>query len=241
MSAPLIGLTADVEGRAAGATEAEFVLRVNYVEAIARAGGVSVILPHHGQSVADVVAALDGIVITGGMFDIDPTYFGGRPDPRLVTKPARTAFEWALLEAALAADLAVLGICNGMQLLAAMMGGRMIKDIRRDVSGGREHLPAPVPDQVAHGIEIAPGSVLSGLHGRDRAEVNSLHHQAVNEAPGYVVSARSLPDRVPEAIEVPGHRFAVGVQWHPEYGTSVLDDALLAAFVEAARAGRIAR
>lgn len=234
-SGPLIGLTADFEQRAAGPSEAEYVLRANYAAAISEVGGIPVILPHQLDLVDAYVAALDGVVITGGMFDIDPSYFGGSPDPALTTKPVRTAFEWALLDAALKADLAVLGICNGMQLLAVRLGGRLIADIQRDVPGGQEHLPAPVPDTVAHEIEIALPSRLFSGSGQARMQVNSLHHQAVTEGDGYVVAARSLPDRVPEAIEAIDHRYAVGVQWHPEYKTNPLDSAILADFVAAAR------
>jgi putative glutamine amidotransferase len=234
-SAPLIGLTADHETRSNGPTEAEYALRQNYCAAVARAGGLPVILPYEQEDLTALVARLDGLIITGGMFDLPPEMYGQPPDPAVTTKPQRTRFEQAVLGTALARDIPVLGICNGMQLLAVHHGGTLVADILRDVPGGIEHLPQDPPVQTAHGIDLCPGSSLHAIHGSRTAKVNSLHHQSVRDDGAYRVAARSQPDGVIEAIEVAQHRFALGVQWHPEYGLSDLDHALMQAFIDATR------
>lgn len=231
---PLIGLTTDHETRPKGGSEAEYVLRSNYSSVIAQAGGMPVLLPYDTQDVAALLDRIDGIVITGGMFDIPPQYYGHPADPGLTLKRHRTDFERALIAEALRRDLPVLGICNGMQLLAVCCGGTLEADILRDVPGGLEHRPHDPPTAVAHRIEFLSPSLFDQItHGRD-AWVNSLHHQAVREADGYFVAARCVDDGIIEAIEVPGKRFAFGVQWHPEYQLGALDGAIIQAFVNAA-------
>ncbi|QIE45195.1 gamma-glutamyl-gamma-aminobutyrate hydrolase family protein [Pseudohalocynthiibacter aestuariivivens] len=231
---PLIGLTADVETRDAGSTETEYVLRANYASAIIDAGGLPVILPHDPDLAALYVAQIDGLIVTGGLFDIHPIHYGETLTAPLKLKEDRTDFELAMLDGGLMVDMPIMGICNGMQLLAVKLGGKLVQDIQRDIEGGIEHLPSPVPDKSAHGVALRQGSVLSDLAGVTTARVNSLHHQAVVPANGYDVSATSVEDGVAEAIEAKGRRFCVGVQWHPEYHTSTLDRALLDGFVAAA-------
>ena len=232
---PLIGLTADFEARASGATEAEYVLRSNYAEAISAAGGLPVILPCDVTLAAHYAGLLDGIVVTGGMFDIAPEHYGEKQQGPLVTKPKRTDFELALLTEALRLDLAILGICNGMQLLAVKLGGKLVQDIQRDIKGALDHLIEPVPKETAHGITIAPNSQMARITNLNTAQVNSLHHQSVKPAARYVAAATCSEDGVIEAIEVPDRYFCMGVQWHPEYHTSAVDRALLRAFVDAAK------
>lgn len=235
---PFIGLTADSEDRSAGPTEAEFVLRQNYATAITAAGGLPVILPHDAGLAVDYVERLDGLVITGGMFDISPEYYGELSTRKLITKDDRTEFELALLDAALRVDLPVLGICNGSQLLAVKLGGKLIQDIQREIPGAIEHLPNPVPAEASHSISFRAGSRLREITGVDEAKVNSLHHQSVIAMPGYDVAAECGSDGVVEAIEVAERRFCMGVQWHPEYHASEADRKILRAFVSEALAFR---
>lgn len=230
----MIGLTADHETRPRGESEAEYVLRSNYCSAIARAGGMPVLLPYETQDIAALMDRIDGVVITGGMFDIPPETYGDPADPTLTLKRHRTEFERALITEALRRDLPVLGICNGMQLLAVCCGGSLETDILRGVPGGIEHLPQDPPIAVAHQIETLSPSLFDRITHRREIWVNSLHHQAVRAVDGYRVAARCVEDGVIEAIEVPGKRFAFGVQWHPEYQLSALDEAIFRAFVTAA-------
>jgi putative glutamine amidotransferase len=176
---------------------------------------------------------LNGIVITGGMFDIDPARYGAVLKGPMKLKEERTTFESAILEAALEADMPTLGICNGMQLLAVTLGGALIQHIPSEVPGALDHMPQLAPSDPHHAIDILPDTVLRDLAQVETTTVNSIHHQACTSSGHYVVSARSS-DGIVEAIEVPESLFCIGLQWHPEYGVSPVDTKLIEAFISAA-------
>lgn len=231
MRRPRIGLTLDLD--AAG----EYRLGRAYADAVLKAGGLPVPLPYGDTAVAGAYLALcQGLVVTGGDFDIEPELYG---ETRRVgcgsARPARTAFEWSLCEAALAGGIPLLGVCGGMQLMNVVRGGTLVQDLRVEarISG---HDRGEAPAAPTHAVTVVPGSLLARLAGRDRLVVNSSHHQAVRvPGAGVLVSGRA-DDGVVEALELPDLPFALGVQWHPE---RLLDDpaqaALWRGLVEAAR------
>ncbi|BDG03599.1 gamma-glutamyl-gamma-aminobutyrate hydrolase family protein [Anaeromyxobacter oryzae] len=232
---PRIGLTLDADEQ-----RNRYELGRGYVDAVLAAGGLPVLLPHDRSVAAAYLALLDGLVVTGGAFDVPPELYGEpRRDVCGVLKPERTAFEKDLLEAALAARLPVLGVCGGMQLLNVVQGGSLHQDLAAD-AGIRGHEQPPPKDVPSHEVSVQPGTQLAQLVGAGPLPVNSTHHQAVRDAgSGVLVSARA-PDGVIEAIELPDLEFAVGVQWHPE---AVLRHeprhaALYRGLVDAARSGR---
>jgi putative glutamine amidotransferase len=174
---------------------------------------------------ADVLRVLDGLVLSGGA-DIDPAFYGEAPAPLTDTRPDRDAGEFALLVAALERDLPVLGVCRGMQLLAAAAGGSLHQHLP-DVIGHEKHRPAPGV-YGTHPVRFAPGSRIAALMGDD-TEVNSYHHQAVAD-PGSLTVTGWAGDGVIEAVEDPARRFLLGVQWHPEAARDIrLFQALVAA------------
>ena len=237
---PVIGLTPDIEASPAGATETEYRVRANYADAFARAGGLPVVLPY-GPAFVDAYADLvDGLVVTGGMFDIHPARYGAKPRGDVVTKDNRTDFEQAMLRVALDRDIPVLGICNGMQLLAITLGGGLIQHIPSEVPDALRHMARETPFSPEHDVAIVPGTFLHQTSGLDVVRVNSVHHQSVLEGIGYRIAARAA-DGVVEAIEVPERSFCLGLQWHPEYGTSSADEAILSAFIQAAARHRAKR
>jgi len=229
---PRIGLTLDVdaEGR-------RYLLKRQYADAVWRAGGLPVPLVHAlGEAAEALVAELDGLVVTGGAFDVPPELYGERRLPACgPSKPERTAAELGLLRAALARRLPLLGVCGGMQLLAVARGGTLWQDLPSQF--GARHEQAPPKDLPSHEVAIAPGSLLARLVGPEPLRVNSTHHQAVKDpGEGAVVTARA-PDGVVEAIELPAFPFALGVQWHPEavFVHEPRHQGIYAGLVEAAR------
>ena len=136
------------------------------------------------------------------------------------------------VRAALARDVPVLGICGGQQLLAVAFGGTLVQHIPDEVPGSLAHEQPNPRTEPGHTVALTPGTLLAGIVGVPRMAVNSAHHQAV-ATPGQGIVNAVAPDGVVEGIEHPGHRFALGVQWHPEYAVDPRDPAIFRAFVEA--------
>jgi putative glutamine amidotransferase len=235
MSAPVIGLTVDAEPPGGYSALPWYALRENYCAAVAGAGGLPMLLPHQPDHAAAYVARLDGLIVTGGHFDVDPALFGAATrHPTVTTKDRRTAFERAVLVAALARELPVLAICGGQQLLHVVLGGGLIQHIPDEVPGALAHEQPNPRHQPGHPVEVVRGTLLHRIAGTDELQVNSAHHQAAKgPVDGIVVNALA-PDGVIEGIEDPRRRFCLGVQWHPEYGVSAADGEIFAAFVAAA-------
>lgn len=236
MTSPVIGLTLDSEEPGGYSKFPWYAIRQNYCAAVARAGGVPIVLPHEPELVPDYLDAVDGVIVTGGAFDIDPALFGASTrHASVTTKDRRTVFEQALLREALARDMPVLGICGGQQLLNVVLGGTLIQHIPDEVEGALAHEQPNPRDEPSHGVSILPGTRLHAIAGVGQVSVNSAHHQAAKAVgPGIVVNAVAS-DGVIEGIEDPRRRFCIGVQWHPEFLISPADRALFEAFLAAAR------
>ncbi len=237
MAQPVIGLTLDYEQPGGYSKLPWYALRENYCAAVARAGGLPILLPHEPDQVTSYLALLDGIVITGGAFDVDPALFGATTrHEKVTTKDRRTAFELAITRAALAADKPVLGICGGQQLLNVALGGTLVQHIPDEISGALAHEQPNPRTEAGHTVAVVAGSLLHRITGMRELPVNSAHHQAVKAvAPGMIVDATAA-DGVIEGIEDPGRRFCLGVQWHPEYAISPGDLSIFDAFIQAAAA-----
>jgi putative glutamine amidotransferase len=232
---PLIGVTLDSEEAGGWSRLPWYALRQNYFGAVIAAGGLPVALPHDAALAESYLDELDGLLVTGGAFDVDPALWGGgKPHPKVTLKPGRTDFELAATRAALARDKPVLGICGGQQLLAVALGGTLIQHIPDEVPGALPHEQPNPRTEPGHEVAIAPGSRLAAIVGAARMAVNSAHHQAV-ATPGEAVVNALAPDGVIEGIESRAHRFALGVQWHPEYAVDPRDSAIFSAFLAACR------
>ena len=237
MSTPLIGITLDSEDPGGYSNQPWFALRVNYSDAVVRAGGLPLMLPHRPDLAAQYGALIDGLVVTGGDFDVDPALFGdAQRHAAVVTKDNRTDFEMAVTQTALERDIPVLGICGGQQLLHVALGGRLIQHIPDAIPGALAHEQPNPRTEAGHEVTVAPGTLLHKIVGTDSLSVNSAHHQAAEDAPAGVVVNALAPDGVIEGIEAPAYRFCLGVQWHPEYTISVGDQAIFDALVAACEA-----
>ena len=196
-----------------------------YVEAVTRAGGRAVLLPPDDLD-ADVLRVLDGLVLSGGA-DLDPGLYGQQPGPLTMTRPERDRAEMLLTRAALAADLPVLGVCRGIQVLAVAAGGSLYQHLP-DVLGHEKHRPAPGV-YGEHEARFTPGSRIADLMGDDLG-IHCYHHQGVADAGALTVTGHT-EDGLIEAVEDPTRKFVLGVQWHPEV---VRDRRLFGALVRAA-------
>jgi putative glutamine amidotransferase len=228
---PLIGVSSYVDEAAWGVwRQPAALIATTYVNAVARAGGLAVVLPPQPYGASRLVGTVDGLVLSGGP-DVDPERYGRTPHPR--TGPPnreRDAWEFALLAAALAQDVPVLGVCRGMQVLNVALGGELIQHLPDDV-GDVNHQPARAVFG-EQSVRIRPSSLLGGVLGTV-APVRCYHHQAVRRLGAGLLPSAWHADETVEAVELPGRRFVLGVQWHPE--TDPDDPRLFEALVQAAR------
>lgn len=210
-----------------------------YLSALRSAGATPIIVPLHEQQdrVARLLAGVQGILLPGSRFDVDPQRYGEDPIAECgEADAARTAVDEVLLQEAFSLHKPILAICYGTQSLNVWLNGSLVQDLKTAV----DHRPGREVVE-AHAVRIAPGSHLAGLVPLGYAaepQVNSSHHQAIRVAGDSLrVSAVSPADDVVEAVELvsPEH-FVVGVQWHPErtYTQSAFSRAIFAAFVQAA-------
>ena len=235
MTRPAIGLTLDAEPAGGYSKLPWYALRQNYCDVVTRAGGLPVLLPHEPEQAEAYLDRLDGLLVTGGAFDVDPALFGAeRRHPAVRTKDRRTAFELAIVTGALTRDMVVLGICGGQQLLNVVLGGTLIQHIPDEVEASLAHEQPNPRTEAGHLVRVARGTLLHRITGADELAVNSAHHQAAKDIGQGVVVNATAEDGVIEGIEHPGYRFCLGVQWHPEYLISPGDGRILEAFVAAA-------
>ena len=211
-----------------------------YVGAVQRAGGLAVLLPPDEPSLGEpdeVLDLVDGLVLAGGT-DVDPRVYGAEPGERPdAPNTARDAFELALARRALERDVPILGVCRGMQLLNVAAGGTLHQHLP-DVVGHEEHRHTP-GSFADHDVRLEEGSLAARAAGEPVHPAKSHHHQAIDAVgSGFVVTGWSTLDDLPEAIEAPGRRYALGVQWHPEADET---SRLIASLVEEAASVREGR
>lgn len=213
---PLIGVTTRLN------EENTFYLRRYYAEALAAAGGVPVYIPliPDREYLTALAAQLDGLLLSGSNSDLDPSYYGEEPHPKLGSVvPERDATDLLLLELAEVRALPLLAICFGMQSLNVWRGGSLIQDIGAQVPNAIKHEQGQVFNRPSHQIKIEADSLLAQLAGGETARVNSSHHQAIKGVGRDLRVIARATDGVIEAVVDPRpDRFVLGVQWHPEIG-----------------------
>lgn len=236
---PRIGLNTSFERGAEGETTS---VRPAYWRAIEQAGGLPVLLPQlrDAETLRDALSMLDGFVLIGG-YDIPAERWGGCSRPEVVPmEPERESTDFTLIDLLIESRKPTLAICLGCQELNVARGGTLF-----------QHLPADLPDSrvphnvksggsPAHSVELDPNSRLASVLGTEgRVEVNSRHHQGLDRTgAGLSVTARA-EDGLPEAVELEGHPFFIGVQWHPEdMSADARQQRLFGQLVEAARKAR---
>jgi len=237
MSLPLIGITtARARNRRSLPT---ISIPEAYIQAVVQAGGVPLMIPLGlpDEWYADILDRLDGILFTGGG-DIHPELFGGKPHSEVSQVDRdRDRVEIRLFNEAVSLHRPFLGICRGLQLINVAMGGSLYTHIKDQHAASLEHSQPPERPRahLAHAVKVNETSRLAQILGNSTVEVNSLHHQGIQELGSGLEAVAFAPDGIIEAVELPGSPFGLAVQWHPEW---LLDYApmrqLFRAFVETA-------
>lgn len=216
---PVIGITADSEDVGESGRPRYFLWEA-YAAAVEKAGGVPLVLPYveGPEEISLLVDRIHGLMLTGGAFDIDPSYYGEDwiVEPG-TAKETRTRFEMEITKQALDRDLSILGICGGEQNINVALKGSLFQDISTQNPKALNHEQKQEKTETSHEIRITPGTLLHRIVGEDTLRVNSSHHQSV-KYPGEGLKVNALSeDGIIEGIESPRHSFVLGVQWHPEH------------------------
>jgi putative glutamine amidotransferase len=235
MARPRIGICSAIEqARWAHWDRQAFLTPRSYVDHVQRANGLALLLPIDLVAVdnpGELLDQLDGLLLAGGA-DVDPGSYGAQRDRHTVgTKPERDAFEIALVRAAVERDMPFLGICRGMQVLNVAAGGTLIQHLPDHYGHGDHRRSLGSFDNADHDVRLKEGSLVHRVTGELVHKTYSHHHQGIDRiGDGLEATGWSVLDDLVEVLEVPGRRFVLGVQWHPE-----ADDAspVVGALVEA--------
>jgi len=240
MARPVIGICAAVErARWSVWDQDAFLIARSYVTAIQDAGGLPLVLVPDAvllEEPDEVLDLLDGLILAGGA-DIDPAAYGAERHPETKgTVPERDTFELALTRRALERDIPLLGVCRGMQVMNVARGGTIEQHLP-DSHGHHEHRRVlGTFDDADHDVRLTEGSLAHRVAGEVVHATKSHHHQGVGAlGDGFKVTGWAVMDDLPEAMEDPDRRFALGVQWHPEADET---SRFIAALVEEAAAAR---
>ena len=234
MKKPLIALTLDYETTQGYSKYPWYAIRENYFTSIEESGGIGVGIPHNIKDIISLLYKIDGLVITGGNFDIDPNKFGETSVHQTVKlKENRTNFELLAAEIMLNQNKPVLGICGGEQLINVLYKGSLIQHIPDEIKNPIEHEQKNPRHEPGHSVQIQDNTKLHSIISTNDIMVNSAHHQAIKTpGNGLIVNALS-EDGIIEGIEDPTKNFCIGVQWHPEFFIQGADIKLLKAFINA--------
>ena len=235
---PLIGITLDLETSKTYSKFPWYALRENYCSSISNHGGTPIPLVYDNKSMNSILEIIDGLVITGGAFDIDPKYYSEkRKYKNILIKNIRTEFEIKICKLSLKKNIPVLGICGGQQLINVVYGGSLVQDIKKELSSFIEHEQKNPRDKVSHSVNLDLKSKLYKIIKKSSIKVNSAHHQSIkNAGKGLTINAIA-PDGVIEGIEDPSKKFCIGVQWHPEFMIKESDKLLIKSFIKASKKG----
>jgi putative glutamine amidotransferase len=217
----VVGLCAAVERARFGVWDDEAVLLPrSYIRAVQAAGGLALLLAPDPAVTADpdlLLDRVDALLLAGGS-DVDPAAYGAEADARTTPPNAdRDAFELALAARAMERDVPLLGICRGMQVMNVARGGTLVQHLP-DTLGHEDHRRTPGSfDDADHDVRLRDGSLAARVAGETRHGTKSHHHQGVDAVgAGLEITGWATRDELPEALEDPARRFALGVQWHPE-------------------------
>lgn len=229
---PIIGIPMDWQMKGSYSPRSHYAIRDSYFSAIWDAGGLPVGLPLLEAAGNDYLNHVDGVVVPGGDYPSPSRWYGDSHG--IIDEHPRSVVNEQMIRDLLLLDKPFLAICAGHQELAAATGGLLYWRVQQSLPGAGNHRGGD-PTQPSHDVKVVAGTLLHRLVDADVIQVNSHHHEAVKSVGNGLIVSGIAPDGVIEAVEVPGRRFALGVQWHPEFGLSEADHALFIGLVEASR------
>jgi len=194
-----------------------YAMEKNYFDAVSTLGGTPIALTYNIENYDDYLNMIDGILLPGGSFS-SPTEWYEEQSAELPKAQSWSNFYKKLTQSALEKNIPILGICAGMQFLACVPGATMTKNVHQKLNTNIDHLNGAPKEEFSHSVTVNKKSKLFEITQIESFEVNSAHTEAVTAVKGQtVVSATCSEDECIEAIEIPSHKFAIGVQWHPEF------------------------
>lgn len=232
MNKPIIGITLDQQNDQKYSQFPYYALRENYVNSVINHGGHPILLPFVMDAISTYVDMIDGLIITGGNFDISPSLYGDdNLHKQTHLKENRTQFEWDITLLSIKKQIPILGICGGMQLINVITGGTLIQHIPDEILNPINHEVKPY-DKTAHDITIKEHTKLYNLANHNiTVQTNTSHHQSVKNTGKNIIISATSSDGVIEAIESDSYPYMVGVQWHPEYQLTNLDKNIFKDFI----------
>ncbi len=235
MKKPVIGITLDYEESEKYSKFPWYAIRHNYLHSIEKFGGIPFPLLHTNKNLIDIFNLLDGLIITGGNFDINPKIYGKDIKDSRIIKNKRTNFEISICNIFLNSTKPILGICGGEQLLNVTCGGTLIQDIDKLNKKTLKHEQDNPRDQTSHEVNIISNTKFNKIIDKDIIKVNSAHHQAVGKLGQNLKTSGYAKDGIIESIEHTKHTWCIGVQWHPEFLITDEDKSLLKDFIKTAK------
>ena len=233
MKKPIIGITLDNEEHGHFSKFPCYAIRQNYLHSVERLGAIPFPLFHSTHSAKDIFSLIDGLVITGGNFDIDPQIYGKDTEGSRIIKNNRTNFETVICQMCLDTNKPILGICGGEQLLNVVCKGTLMQDIASSNANALEHEQLNPRNQTSHSVNIKPKTKLFNIIKKQKIQVNSAHHQAIDILGQKLIISGHADDGIIVSIEHSYHDWCIGVQWHPEFLITPEDNLLMKDFIRA--------
>ena len=231
MKNPIIGITLDFENSGGYSNFPWYAIRENYLSCLYKFGAIPFPILHENSLNNTLLKVLDGLVITGGNFDINPKHYLENNGGSRNIKDKRTNFEIDIFQKFLRTSKPILGICGGEQLMNVANGGSLIQDINQSIKTSIYHEQQNPRNEVSHEISILRNSKLYNIVKSEKIKVNSAHHQSVNTLGKDFISSASASDGIIEAIEHIEHPWCLGLQWHPEFLITNADIAIIKDFI----------
>ena len=232
MKKPIIGITLDSENLNQNSKFPQYIIRKNHLHSIEKYGGIPFPFSHSLINLKEIFSIIDGIIITGGNFDIDPNLYGEKNNHSRLIKNIRTNFEIKICEMSLKKNIPILGICGGEQLINVCCGGTLIQDIKKYNKDTLEHEQLNPRNETGHSVLINKKTKLFKIINQSKIKVNSAHHQAVNKLGKNLIVSGTSSDGIIESIESLEHSWCIGVQWHPEFLITKADKLIISNFIE---------